>query len=193
MTRNFSSLIPGIVLVFGLGAVTAPLARLDAREQSAKANRKGDGGGFKFDKQAPIFITSDRMEVDRKKSLVTYSGRVVATQGDMTMNSASLSASYSEDMKKVKEIIAQGDVHITQGDRIATGVKSVFDGEAQTITLTGHPAVVKQGNNEVSGPRIIFFIEEDRAIAEGGTERVKATIFPDELRKTSGDEATTGK
>jgi lipopolysaccharide export system protein LptA len=163
------------------------------QEPAAKTRKKQQAGGFKFDKEAPIVITSDRMEMDRKKGMVTYTGRVVAVQGEMTMHSKSLTASYSEDLQKMKEIVAEGNVHITQGDRVATGSKSVFNDQAQTITLTGSPAVVKQGNNEVIGPRIIFFIEEDRAIAEGGGgDRIKATIFPEELKKKEKNEASAG-
>src|SRR5262245_66134548 len=189
---------------FGLAAfallvtlsVLAPLShRANASEESTKPSKKGDQGPFKLDSGKPIFITSDRMEADRKKSIITYSGRVVAVQGDMTMNSANLSASYSEDMKKVKEIIAEGNVQIVQGDRMATGAKSVFNGDAQTITLTGSPAVVKQGNNEVSGSRIVYYIEEDRAVAEGGSGRVKAAIYREEVKKEAdrGKKAGEGK
>ncbi|HWP57217.1 MAG TPA: lipopolysaccharide transport periplasmic protein LptA [Candidatus Acidoferrales bacterium] len=173
-------------LAVWLGLTTGAYAAAETGGQSPQSPAKPakkESGGFKYDKDAPIVITSDRMEVDRKKSTITYTGRVVAVQGEMTMQSKSLTASYSEDLKKMKEIVAEGDVHITQGDRVATGSKSVFNEAAQTITLTGSPAVVKQGNNEVVGPRIIFYIQEDRAIAEGGAgERVKATIFPEQLR-----------
>lgn len=182
-----------MALLVALSVLLMLLPNANAREEGVKAGKKGDQGPFKLDTDKPIFITSDRMEVDRKKGILTYSGRVVAVQGEMTMNSANLSASYSEDMKKVKEIIAEGNVQIVQGDRVATGAKSVFNGDAQTITLTGSPAVVKQGNNEVSGSRIVFYIEEDRAIAEGGSERVKATIFPEEFKKKAGDAAPSGK
>jgi lipopolysaccharide export system protein LptA len=92
----------------------------------------------------------------------------------------------------MKEIIAEGNVHIVQADRVATGAKSVFNSNAQTITLTGSPAMVKQGNNEVTGPRIIFFIEEDRATVDGGNERVKATIFPEELKKKEKEQTSAG-
>jgi lipopolysaccharide export system protein LptA len=108
----------------------------------------------------------------------------------MTMRSDSLTAYIDPDLKQIKEAIAEGkQVQVTQGDRVAFGTKAVFDGAAQTVTLTGNP-VVRQGNSEVSGERIIFFIGEDRAIAEGGkNQRVKATIFPEELQKqTQGEE-----
>jgi lipopolysaccharide export system protein LptA len=193
MRKNLNTWRAAFALLVNLSILLMPFPTISAREEGVKASKKGDQGPFKFEKDTPIFITSDRMEVDRKKSMVTYSGRVVAVQGEMTMHSANLSASYSEDMKKVKEIIAEGNVQIVQGDRVATGSKSIFNGDAQTITLTGSPAVVKQGNNEISGSRIVFFIEEDRAIAEGGSERVKATIFPEELKKKTGDETPSGK
>ena len=193
MRKNLDFWQAAFALLVTLSVLLLFLPNANAREEGVKASKKGDQGPFKLDTDKPIFITSDRMEADRKKSIVTYSGRVVAVQGDMTMNSANLSASYSEDMKKVKEIIAEGNVEIVQGDRVATGSKSVFNGDAQTITLTGSPAVVKQGNNEVSGSRIVFYIEEDRAIAEGGNERVKATIFPEDLKKKTGDAPPSGK
>jgi len=119
------------------------------------------------------------MEADRKKNTITYKGQVVAVQAEMTMRSETLTAHYTPDMKQLKEVVAEGKVHVTQRDRVATAARAVF--KDQTITLTGDP-VVRQGNNQISGSRIIFFIEEDRAVAEGGTQqRVKATIFPEEL------------
>lgn len=187
---NLRGLLVGLVLP--LAALLLLRASSGAREEGVKAARKTESG-FKFDRQVPITITSSRMEVDRKKSVLVYTGGVVAVQGDMTLRSNTLSATYSEDMKKLNDVVAEGNVRITQGNRVATGTKSVFNGDAQTITLTGNPAVIKQGNSEVSGTRIVFYIEEDRAIAEGGTERVKATIFPEELKKKEGEEAPSGK
>jgi lipopolysaccharide export system protein LptA len=165
--------------------VSAPAVTSGAEAQKGK-NKEG----FQFNKNDPIIITSDRMEADRKKNFVTYSGRVVAVQGEMTLKSNTLTAHFSPDMKEFKEIIAEGNVHITQLDRVATGSKAVFNDQQKTITLTGN-AMVRQGNSEVSGPRIIFFIEQDRAIAESSDsqkQRVKATIFPSELQQKK-DEA----
>ena len=66
--------------------------------------------------------------------------------------------------------------------------KAVFDDKAKTVTLTGNP-VMRQGNNQVSGAKVIYFVEQDKAIAEGdGKIQVQATIFPDELKgQDAGD------
>lgn len=163
----------------------------EAQEKTKKeVKKKADGVAFEASKKEPIFITSNWMEADRKKNIITYKGQVVAIQAEMTMRSETLTAYYTPDMKQLKEVVAEGKVHVTQGDRAATATKAVF--KDQTITLTGDP-VVRQGNNQVSGSRIIFFIEEDRAVAEGGTERVKATIFPEEMERREKAEAGPGK
>ncbi|HEU5464447.1 MAG TPA: lipopolysaccharide transport periplasmic protein LptA, partial [Candidatus Binatia bacterium] len=144
----------------------------------------GDKGGssFEFNKKDPIYITSDWMEVDQKKNTISYKGRVVTVQNDMTMRSEVLTAYYDPEMKRLKQIVAEGKVNATQGNRVATGDKAVFDDEAKTVTLTGSP-VMRQGNSQVSGVKVVYYIEQDKAVAEGdGKVRVQATIFPEELK-----------
>ena len=198
-----SKVSPGLFrLASGLFFFASVLGALNSSGWSAEkkaagtkeaTKKKSDGGAFQPSKKEPIFITSDWMEADRKKNTIIYKGRVVAIQADMTMRSDTLTAYYEPDMKQMREVVAEGKVNVTQGDRVATGSKAVFDGKNQTITLTGSP-VVRQGNNEVSGNRIIFFMEEDRAVAEsGGNQRIQAKIFPDEFEKADKGEGGPGK
>jgi lipopolysaccharide export system protein LptA len=150
----------------------------------AGAKKKPSSGGDNAAKQKPIFVSSDRMEMDRQKNVLIYIGRVVVVQDDMTMRSDKLTTYFDSDLQSMKEAIAEGKlVQVTRGERVATGTKAVFDGVAQTITMTGNP-MMRQGNSEISGERIIYFMVEDRAIVESGkANRVKATIFPDELQQ----------
>jgi lipopolysaccharide export system protein LptA len=110
----------------------------------------------------------------------------------MTIRSEILTAEYTSDMKQIKQIIAEGKVNATQGNRVATGDKAVFDDQAKTVTMTGNP-IMRQGNNQISGSRVIYFVEQDKAVAEGdGKVRVQATIFPEELQaKDKGETATS--
>jgi lipopolysaccharide export system protein LptA len=170
------------------------LAGQAASETKKETKKKSDGAAQRPSKSDPVYITSDWMEANRQKNTLIYKGRVVAVQADMTMRSDTLTAFLDPDLKQIREAIAEGtQVQVTKGDRVATGTKAIFDGVAQTVTLTGNP-VVRQGNSEVSGERIIFFIDEDRAVAEGGkNQRVKATIFPEELQKQSKGEEEPAK
>lgn len=163
---------------------TAAQAKEDAKKKS--------GNAFEINKKEPIYITSDWLEVDQKKNTITYKGRVVTVQSDMTLRSEALTAFYDEGMKQMQQLVAEGKVNATQGARVATGEKAVFDDKAKTVTLTGNP-VMRQGNNQVSGTKIVYFIEQDRAVTESdGKQRVQATIFPDELQKKE-DKADPGK
>ncbi len=155
----------------------------------AKEEAKKSATAFEFNKKDPIYITADWMEADQTKNSITYKGRVVTVQNAMTMRSDTLTAYYDAETKQMKQIIAEGKVNATQGDRVATGEKAVFDDKTKTITLTGNP-VMRQGNNQVSGVKLIYFTEQDRSIVEGDKNtRVIATIFPDELK---GQDSTGG-
>ena len=148
----------------------------------AKDESKKAGSAFEFNKKDPIYITADWMESDQNKNSIVYKGRVVTVQNDMTMRSEILTAFYDPETKQMKQIVAEGKVNATQGDRVATGEKAVFDDKSKTVTLTGNP-VMRQGNNQVSGVKVIYFTEQDRSTVEGDKDvRVRATIFPDELK-----------
>jgi lipopolysaccharide export system protein LptA len=155
---------------------------------AAAVEGKKTVNAFEFNKKDPIYITADWMEVDQVKSTIIYKGRVVAVQSDMTMRSDVLTAYYDPEMKQMKQIVLDGKVNATQGARVATGDRAVFDDKAKTVTLTGNP-VMRQGNNQVSGAKVVYFIEQDRAMVESdGKVRVSATIFPEELKvREQGD------
>ncbi|MFQ5916211.1 MAG: lipopolysaccharide transport periplasmic protein LptA [Candidatus Binatia bacterium] len=151
-------------------------------EAAAEAEKKAEGKSFEGGKKEPIVITSDRMEVNRKKNTISYRGHVVAVWGGATLRSETLTANYDSGLERLNEVVARGKVRVTQGKRVATGGRAVFKSQENTITLLDNP-LVSEGRNQVSGSRIILFISEDRVVVEGGTQRVKAVIFPGELDK----------
>ena len=174
LLRNVTGLLIAILLVTPSLALTAAAP--------AKDEGKKTGTAFEFNRKDPIYITADWMEVDQGKNSITYKGRVVTVQTDMTMRSDTLTAFYDPETKQMKQIIAEGKVNATQGDRVATGDKAVFDDKAKTVTLTGNP-VMRQGNNQVTGAKVVYYTEQDRSIVEGdGKVRVTGILFPDELK-----------
>jgi lipopolysaccharide export system protein LptA len=155
---------------------------------SGEAQEKSGGGkggertlkadkGFGFTASgAPINIDSDRLEADQKT--ITYKGNVVAKQGDVTLYANTLVIIYDPDTKKLKEIIATGNVKVVQLDRRATGQKATFDQDKNKVVLDGD-AVVREGTNVIRGERITFYVEEERSVVEprkGG--RVSTSITP---------------
>lgn len=122
----------------------------------------------------PINITSDSMEAETKANKVTFRGNVVARQKDMTITSNELTVTYTDGGKELREVVATGNVRITQKDKIAVADSALFLNTERKIVLTGNPKVW-QGKDIVSGEKIIYFLDEDRTTVEGGT---KAVIHP---------------
>ena len=147
-------------------------------------------------RKEPIRINSDSLELDYRGSTLTYSGNVHVTQGDVTLESDRLSIAYDReavrgartaepgavpgrgDTDRIKEVVAEGNVRIRKGDRLAEGQRAVFDQAKQTIVLSDG-AVLHEGPNQVAGDRIIVYLQEERSVVEGGTEsRVQAVFYP---------------
>ena len=151
------------------------------RKEKAGGGEKRIGGekAFGFSaSRAPIDIVSDTVEANQKENMVTFKGNVVAKQEDTTLYANTLVILYEPDTKKVKEIRAIGNVKIVQLDRRATGQKATFQQEEDKLVLDGD-AVVREGENEIRGERVIFYVSEERSIVEGGKgSRVSTRITP---------------
>lgn len=137
----------------------------------------------------PIHVTSDSMEADTKSNKVIFRGNVVAKQKDVTITSNELIAAYEEGGNELKEVLATGNVRVTQQNKIAVSDKALFLNSERKIILTGNPKVWQE-KDIVSGNKIIYFVDEDRTVVEGGQERVRATIHP---KKEGTFANTTGK
>ena len=139
---------------------------------------KGDTGSS----AQPLRVTSQQLEADNKNMVITFTGNVVARQGDMTIHADAAKVFYEkkEEGNEVREIVATGNVKILQEDRVATGEKAVFYNEEQKIVLTGQPRVW-QGKDMVSGDKITVLLEEDKSLVESGPDRrVEVILYPRE-------------
>jgi lipopolysaccharide export system protein LptA len=137
--------------------------------------------GFKG-KRGPVNITSQRVEAEYEKRLITYIGDVVAKHEDFTLYADRILLFLSDETKGIEKIVAKGNVRITEKERIVTGEQAVFHSDEQRIVVTGNP-VMREGNNVISGDRVVVLLDENRGVVEGTTgKRVTATIYPDESK-----------
>lgn len=126
----------------------------------------------------PVSVSADSLEFDYRTHILKYEGGVVATQGDMRLQSHTLTVVLDSTAKgSIKEVIAQGEVHLSKGSRWATGGRAVFNRRNNTVVLSDN-AVLHDGPNEVSGNRVVVYLDQDRSVVEGGTGRVKAVLYP---------------
>jgi lipopolysaccharide export system protein LptA len=190
-------------------ALAALLVLLAAPAVAALAQGAGDAGGAKpaaakqegngnplgqlsfNSSKEPIHIKSDELEFDYQANRVVYRGTVNVVQGEVAIDCrelvVNLARAGSRDDLQLQEVVAIGDVVITQGQRKATGGRAVFDQVKRQVTLLENP-VLRDGPNEVAGERIVVFLDENRSVVESSPKkRVSAILYPGKSGEKSGD------
>jgi lipopolysaccharide export system protein LptA len=129
--------------------------------------------------EEPIRVSAKTLEWDHKAHRATFHSEVVARQKDLEIYSDDLMVFFNETDNDVTRLVAKGNVTIIQLDRRATCEEAVYDRSQNRLVLEGDP-VIRQGQNEVRGRRVIFYVEERRSVVEGGEGgRVKVTLVPE--------------
>jgi lipopolysaccharide export system protein LptA len=177
-----------MLLVGALVATAAP-AQPQTPAPSSGAHRDSVLGGFGFSAgKEPITVNANTLEFDYKSGKLVYRGQVVASQGDMKLESDELTVLLDRAQEgKITEVVAEGDVRMSKGTRHATAGRAVFDQSKRQVVLSEH-AVLHDGPNEVSGERVVVYLDDERSVVEGGSGRVKAVLFPPKSA-TARDEA----
>jgi lipopolysaccharide transport protein LptA len=171
---------PGEATTFRTVATTAPPATARARNESSMdqaAKTQGDSPFGAFENsgsRGPVAIRSDSLALDYKNNSVMFRGKVHAAQADGQLTSNTLNVKYGKDFHEIQEMIADGDVHISQGVRWCSADHGVMNQMHHTVVLTGSP-ICHDANDQISGTRITVHTDSGRSEIEGG---VKAVIFP---------------
>ncbi len=162
----------------GNAAEVKNTASTTAAGDSKGGTQSSPFGMLKFSADnGPIQIKSDSLSLDYKANSVEFIGNVHAEQSGTTLISKTLKVLYGEKFGDIKEVIALGDVKMTQGGRWATGQRAVLDEVKHTVEMTGQP-VIHDGADQVAGRRIIVYLDTEKSFVEDA----RAVITP----RTSG-------
>ena len=170
------------------------------RAQTASQGPPNALQGFSQNRDQPVHIEAATLEVRDKQKEATFSGDVRVKQGDTGMRCKSLVVFYEqggEDADKtktmqaatpgpggeqrIKRLEARGGVVVTQKDQTATGELGIFDMKTNTVTLTGNPVVMTQGQNVLRGEKLVVDLTSGVSRVESGKNghgRVQGLFLP---------------
>jgi len=147
--------------------------------------------GFSTNRDKPVKINADSLEVRDKEKVATFSGSVHVVQGDTDMRCKTLVVFYEEGATKgttakaaepgpagssqIRRMEARGSVVVTQKDQIATGDRGDFDMRTNTVILSGK-VVVTKGQDVLRGERLVVNLTDGVSRMEGG--RVEGMFNP---------------
>jgi len=132
-----------------------------------------------LDRNQPIEITAQQLEVLQQQRQSIFIGDVVAKQGEMILHADKLIVFLHKNQDQIERLDAIGGVKVLQLDRIATAEKAVFHQAEEILVLIGN-AEVTQGKNIISGDEITLYMKENRTLIKSSEKsRVKAVIVPE--------------
>lgn len=135
------------------------------------------------EKDQPLYISADRVEIDEARGISSYLGRVELRQGRVTLQAARISVHRDGDA--LARLEASGTpVRFTQGkgdsQTRAEARHILYDLRGGEIRLSGG-VHLWQGGNEFSGEQISYDIEKRLVKADRGDSgdgRIHAIIRP---------------
>src|SRR5262249_60300037 len=117
--------------------------------------------GFSQNRDKPLKIDAESLEVRQRDSAGTFSGNVRVVQGDTNLRANSLVVFYDQagqgakvsqagSSQRIRRLEAKGNVIVTQKEQTAKSDTAIYDMPSNTMTLQGN-AVFAQGANEMDG------------------------------------------
>ncbi len=132
------------------------------------------------EERAPVTISADSLEVNRKTRVAIYQGNVSATDRarGLTILADRIEFYFDEKMEEVDRAAAAGNVRLSYGERRGTAERAEYFPREDRAILLGHPKVWQE-NDVITGCRITLLMREDRSQVDGCEgERVNAVLYP---------------
>jgi lipopolysaccharide transport protein LptA len=149
--------------------------REPAAKEEVAAKEPGTNGfsDLQFASGEPIKITGDTFSFHNNERYVVWSGHVRVNNATSQVTSNTVRLNFGKDLNDIQEILADGNVRISQGTRWATGDHAVLNQTKHTVTLTGSP-VVHDGQDQIAGTKITVHLDTNQS----DVENARAIIFP---------------
>ncbi|RMD68567.1 MAG: lipopolysaccharide transport periplasmic protein LptA [Gammaproteobacteria bacterium] len=136
------------------------------------------------DRDQPIHVEADRVEIDDKRGLSVYTGHVKVTQGRIVLEAAKVTLYHPH--RRLQRVVAEGNPAryrqpLGKGELRAEAKRIDYRMKEQKLVLTGGARLWQQGNTFAS-ELIEYDLARDIVHARGGKPgkgRVEVTIQPD--------------
>ena len=136
-----------------------------------------------------IFIrSSGEMVFEYEEKLVTFHDNVRVSKGKSTMFSDELSIPFDSSMENIKNVIASGNVLVSDGTKTAKGESVTWDSERRVVILEDEPvAEFFDDKISIAAARIMFFNDQGRLdIPVGG--QLTTTVSVGDKKNDEQDE-----
>lgn len=160
-------------------AVVTGLVAAAVLSWGAAAQDTATGGFRNSDPDAPVEVTSDRLDLARAEGTALFTGNVLAIQGDMRLTAQWVLVEYVLNPDgtlgdDIDTITAREDVLLVTPEEAAEGDEAIYTPQTNTVVMTGN-VLLTQGGNTVAGDRLVVDMETGLGEVQG---RVRTVLQP---------------
>jgi lipopolysaccharide transport protein LptA len=121
-----------------------------------------------WDAGKPLSIHSDELEYVQGKGVrrLLFRNNVSVEQDGLTISSARLEAFYPPNGSQPDRLVAEGDVRLAKGERVARCARAIYERAREVLTCEGG-AELQQGESRLSGDVIEIDLAADRLRVRG--------------------------
>ncbi len=152
-----------------LALVVSLLASVAAAQEATIAF-----GALEQDTTLPVEVGADQLSVNNADGSAVFSGNVVVTQGEIKLSAATIQVKYGADSKSIDQLIASGEVIVTNLGDAAEAQEAIYTIETGIIVMTGD-VLLRQGPSAMAGQKLTINLKDGTGIMEG---RVTTTFVP---------------
>jgi len=131
----------------------------------------GDSGQ---DRDAPVEVTSESLNVNQNDNTAVFEGDVVVAQGEMRLAAPRVLVVYLEDQSGIERLEATGGVTLVSGEDAAEAARADYNITTGMIELRGDVLLV-QGESAITGDEMLVDTEAGTARVMG---RVRTVLQP---------------
>lgn len=128
----------------------------------------------RHDSAAPIDFSAAHQEFDDRAKRVVLSGDVIVRQSEMTLTAARMTIAYSGDIfgggtPQASRVDAAGGVTLTRPEQTARSQFAIYDLNRRVVTMIGNVMLRQNNGNVISGGRLTFNLDTNRATIDGSS------------------------
>ena len=110
--------------------------------QAATAGQAASSAGGKGKKTKTTIVCDGEVEFNYEKNQAYFSNNVKVSSDDGDIDADKITVNLDSNTRQIKEIIAEGNVKIKQGENITYSDKAIYSGSDRRIVLVGKPKLV---------------------------------------------------
>lgn len=122
--------------------------------------------------KGPIQVTSDTLTADKIARTMLFEHNVIARSQDMTLYADKMVVTYKKETGDVSVIEATGSVKLHKDTQLITAQTATYYADEDKVVFSGNPRAL-DGENVVTGTRMIYFISDDRTYVENSSVYLK--------------------